>query len=346
MRALVKSERGPGHLELRDDWPSPHPGPGWVVVDVTACGICGTDLHIWHDEHKNFPPVVLGHEYVGRVASLGPGVQGWSVGDRVVCEQHTLACGHCHSCRRGAIHLCPDKRSPGWGIDGAFADQVALPASLLHRVADGVPDDAAVTTEPLAICLTGIDRGEVRAGEVALVVGPGPLGILCSLALKAAGTRVLLAGRPTSQARLDLAGSLGVPTVTATAEAVGARLSEFADDRGADVVFEASGSEDGLALAVRASRRQGRVVCVGFTETDHVLFPAREAMTLALDVRFSMSSEYSSWDRALTLLALGAVDPRPLVRAYPLEAWREAFGDLAARQVVKAVLRPGPVTAR
>ena len=309
-------------------------------MDVSACGICGTDLHILNDEHKNWPPVVLGHEYVGRIATVGPGVEGWRVGDRVVCEQHTLACGHCYSCRRGAIHLCPAKRSPGWGIDGAFAEQVKLPAILLHRVPDNVPDEAAVLTEPLAICLTGSDRGEVRAGEVALVVGPGPVGVLSSLVLKASGARVLLAGRPSSAGRLELARSLGIETVAATQEQAETRLAEISDGRGADVVLEASGSGDGVALAVRATRRQGRVVCVGFSDSENVAIPFGEAMRRALDIRFSMSSEPTTWDRALALLATGAVEPRLLVSQYRLEDWRQAFDDLASRRVVKAVLKP------
>jgi len=336
MRALVKSERGSGHLKLHDDWPAPVAASGWIVADVAACGICGTDLHIWHDEHDYWPPVVLGHEYVARVAELGSGVEGWSVGDRVVCEQHSLACGHCDSCRRGAIHLCPDKRPPGLGIDGGFAEKLALPASLLHAVPDNVPDGAAVVTEPLAICVTAVDRGQVLPGEIALVIGPGAVGLLTAMVLLGCGLRVFLAGRSTSETRLALARSLRIETVAADPASVAERLGS----RGADVVFEASGSEEGLALAVGASRRQGRIVVLGIVGRDRVGFRVGEAMRRALDLRFSMSSERSSWDRALALLAQGTVDPRPLVRTYPLEEWRRAFDDLATRSVVKAVLTP------
>jgi L-iditol 2-dehydrogenase len=338
MRALVKSGRGPGHLDLDPDWPEPRPRPGWVVVNVTACGVCGTDLHIWHDQHKYWPPVVLGHEYTGRISQVGDGVAGWLPGDRIVCEQHSLACGACDACRRGAIHLCAAKRSPGWGIDGAFAEKVALPAQLLHRVPDIVPDEAAVMTEPLAICLTGVDRAAVRPGETALVVGPGSLGLLTCLILRAAGVRVLLAGRASSTARLSLAQRLGIETAS-TGEAA-ERVAGLSARGGADVVIEASGSEDGLDLAVTATRTMGRIVCLGLSGRPRIAFPADEAMRRALDVRFSMSSEYSSWDRALSLLEVGSIDPRPLLTTYPLEAWRQAFDDLASRQVVKAALTP------
>jgi L-iditol 2-dehydrogenase len=338
MRALVKSSRGPGYLGLRTDWPEPKPEPGWVVVDVAACGICGTDLHIWHDQHRYWPPVVLGHEYVGRISAVGDGTRTWQPGERVVCEQHSLACGRCDACRRGAIHLCAAKRSPGWGIDGAFADKVALPATLLHRVPDSVPDEAAVMTEPLAIALTGVDRARAGAGETALVIGPGAVGLLTALILRASGLRVLLAGRSSSAARLDLAASLGIET--ASDEAAAGRVADFSPRGGADVVFEASGSEAGLVLAVASARTLGRVVCLGLSGRAQIAFPADEAMRRALDVRFSMSSEYSTWDRALALLASGAVDPRPLATGYPLEAWEQAFGDLAERRVVKAALMP------
>ena len=341
MRALVKFEAGPGHVELRQDWPAPSARPGWVVIDLAACGICGTDLHIWHDEFKSWPPVVMGHEYVGRIVEVGPDVKGWKVGDRVVCEQHAMACGHCYSCRRGAVHLCPEKRSQGIGIDGAFAEKVALPAWLLRRVPDNVPDEVAVITEPVAICVTGADRAELRPGEVALVVGAGPIGLLSSLVLRAAGAVVLMAGRlSTSEARMEIARSLGIPTVPTEPDEVQARLGALSEGRGADLVVEASGSEGGLALAVRSLRRQGRIVCLGIGGRESVAFPADEAMRRSLDIRFSFSSEYSAWDRALTLLATGAVDPRRLVRIYPLEQWRAAFDDLAVEAVVKAALSP------
>jgi L-iditol 2-dehydrogenase len=341
MRALVKSEPGPGHVDLHQDWPEPTVRAGWVVAEVAACGICGTDLHIWHDEFKTWPPVVMGHEYVGRIVEAGADVAAWKVGDRVVCEQHAMACGHCYSCRRGAVHICPEKRSQGIGTDGGFAEKVALPAWLLHRVPDAVPDEVAVITEPLAICVTGVDRAEVAPGEVALVVGAGPIGLLSALVLRASGAVVVLAGRPaSSEKRLGVARSLGIPTVSTEPGEVHAGLGALSEGRGADLVVEASGSEGGLCLAVGSARRQGRIVCLGMGGRDPVAFPADEAMRRSLDIRFSLSSEYSAWDRALTLLVTGAVDPRPLVRIYPLEQWRTAFDDLAARAVVKAALSP------
>lgn len=340
MRAIVKSERGRGHVDLHQDWPDPVVRPGWVVADVLACGICGTDIHIFNDEFRTFPPVVMGHEYVVRITELGEGVEGWSVGDRVVCEQHVSACGVCDVCRRGMIHLCREKRPPGGGVDGAFADKVALPSKLLHRVPEGVHDEQAVVTEPAAICLTGIDRGQVRPGELAVVVGPGSVGLITSLLLRAAGLDVLVVGRRTSEARLALARSLGFEVSLDDPAEIHAKLAAKSPRNGADVAFEASGSERGLDLAIDATRRAGRVVCLGIAGAERIGVRVDEALYRNLDLRFSNSSEYSTWDRALAMLASGAVDPMPLIAPYPLEGWQQAFDDLGSRRVVKAVLKP------
>ncbi len=342
MRALVKTERGRGHLDLRNDWPSPTARPGWVVINVIACGICGTDLHILEDEHKNWPPVVLGHEYVGRISELGDGVFGWSLGDRVVCEQHTLACGVCDACRRGAIHLCPHKRSPGWGIDGGFADRLALPANLLHRVPDEVTDLGAVVTEPTAICITGLDRAALATGERVVVVGPGPIGLICALLARASGAaEVTVIGRSSSRARLAIARDLGFCVLVGDEAEAGPAILDVARGLGVDLALETSASASGLELAVAATRRLGRVVCLGISGRGSIPFPVDAAMERSVTVHFSMSSEYSAWARALQLMASGRYDPSPLVTTYALEMWSRAFDDVAKHRVVKAALTPG-----
>lgn len=333
MKALVKVERGVGNVELRTDWAKPKAGLGWVVVEVAACGICGTDLHIQEDTHKNWPPVVLGHEYTGRIVEVGPGVEEWHVGERVVCEQHHGACLSCDVCRRGAIHLCSSKRSPGWGIDGAFAEFVALPAWLLHRVPDGVTFQAAAVTEPTAICITGLDRAQLQAGERVLIVGPGPIGLISALLARCSGaSRVVVAGRSSSQVRLDLAESLGLEVHrTDTDDTLSGTF---------DVAIETTGAEDAIAFACNHTRAMGRVVELGIASSATVPFPLNQAMYRALTVSFSMSSEYSSWDRALALMASGRYDPTPITKVYSLDDWQSAFHDVEKRRAVKALITP------
>lgn len=338
MQALVKQQHGDGHVTLQD-WPRPSATAYDVVLDVAACGVCGTDLEIIHDRHKNWPPVVLGHEYTGTVASVGSEVTGWSVGDRAVCEQHTKACGRCFSCRTGAIHLCESKRAPGWGIDGGFAEQLVLPARLLHRVPANVNDLAAAMTEPTAICLTGLDRVAPRAGETAVVFGPGTLGLITAMLLRAHGLSVVLAGRATSGHRLAIAAELGLATAQSDNHELDSRLALTAP-HGVDLVVDTSGNAEALNHGLRCLRRAGRVLELGMAESSEQLDTSL-AMQKAASIMFSLSSEYSTWDRALALMASGVYDPTPLARTYPLHRWADAFNDVRARRVIKALLIPG-----
>ncbi len=346
MKALRKLRPGDDHLELVDV-DAPGARPGWAVLDVTYAGICGTDVHITHNRFPSWPPVTLGHEFLGVVASTGDGVD-VPVGTRVVCEPHALACGRCHLCRRGHAELCAAKRSPGWGIDGAMAEQVAVPASLLHPVPDGVDDLAAALAEPTAVVVSGFERLPVPLGGFVLVVGPGPIGILAALVARAAGAgRVVLVGRRSSAARLELAASLGVETwlddgLDDGGESVPDRVRAATGGRGADLVVETSGSAGGVATCVLAARRRAGLLVLGVPDDPALEVPWGTAMNRALDVAFSLSSSWSSWDAALALMATGAVDPAPLATVFALRQWQDAFAALSDRTAVKALIAPTP----
>ena len=149
MKALVKTQKGVGYLELREV-SIPHPGPGEVLLKILSAGVCGTDIHVRDDNFPYWPPVILGHEFAARVVELGPGVTLVKEGDRVVGEPHTRACGHCYLCHTGNIQICPDKRSPGWGIDGAMAEFLVMPEQLLHKIPDSIDDAIGGIIEPAA----------------------------------------------------------------------------------------------------------------------------------------------------------------------------------------------------
>ena len=340
MRAVVKTRRGEGHVELLDV-DEPAAKAGWVVLEVIGAGICGTDLHILHDEHPYWPPVTLGHEFAGRIAELGAGVEGWRVGDRVVCEPHAGACGICHLCRRGFAQLCAHKRSPGWGIDGALAPYVAVPAHLLHRVPDEVSDLAAAVCEPTAISVSALERVGVSAGETVVVLGPGPIGLICAMVARALGAgRVVVVGRASSAPRLAIAEQLGLEVWRSDELDVEEAAREGTAGRGVDVVVDTSGGGSAIASGVRMLRRRGRMCAVGVSGRDSIEFPWDEALFRAIDLHCSFSSSYTSWDGALSLLRSGAVRAEPLTTLFPLERWDEAFRALEAREVVKAVLTP------
>ena len=337
MIGLVKVARGNTELELRDVTLR-EPGEGEVVVRVRYAGICGTDVHIAQDEFPSWPPVVLGHEFTGTVEQAGPGADAALVGRRVVCEPHASACHVCYLCRRGHPELCASKRSPGWGVNGAFASHVVVPAWLLHTLPDGVPDVVAVLAEPMAVVMTALRRASLAAGDFVLVVGPGPVGALAALACRAAGAAdVVVAGRSGSSARLGLLSDLGFVTL---AGGVAEAVRDWTSGRGADLVVECSGSAEGIATAIDAARRRGRIASIGLSGGPTLEVPWDLATSRALDVAFSMSSNYEAWEPGLTILSRVAYEAARLPTVYPLASWRDAFQRLQSRTVVKAVLDP------
>jgi L-iditol 2-dehydrogenase len=342
VRGLAKLAHGNHDLELLD-LPLRQPEANEVVIRVTYAGICGTDLHIALDEFPSWPPVILGHEFTGRVEKIGEMADPRLIGTRVVCEPHAGACHTCYLCRRGLAELCASKRSPGWGIDGAFAPYVVLPTWLIHQVPDEVPDIVAVLTEPMAVAVTALRRAHLAAGDSVLVIGAGPVGLLAAMAARASGASdVVVAGRSRG-GRLEQASRLGL-AVTITDDSV-EFLRARTDGRGADLVVETTGSSAGVRAALQAVRQRGRVAAIGLSGEPAISVPWDLATTRAVDLAFSMSSNYEAWGPALTILARVAPEARALPSIYRLTDWHDAFEAVAARKVVKAVLDPSEAEA-
>lgn len=341
MQALVKTLRGPGNVDLLD-WPEPKIGPHEVLIEIHACGICGTDVHVYHDTVSSDPPVVLGHELSGVVAAVGAEVGHVKAGDAVSAETHHGLCGACRYCRSGFPRHCRARGTIGRRVDGAFARYFKTAAARVYALPPGVDLLAGAVTEPLFTCAHAVlERGEVRAGEVAVVLGPGTMGLLAAQVARACGAAVVVAGLAADAARLAVARDLGIPhVVDLEAEDLEALVQGITDGYGADVVFECSGAAPAVALGVRLLRKQGRLVQVGLVGSS-VPLPMDEITFNALDVRGAVGATATAKDAALRLLATGAVRTRPLVtHQYPLEAWREAFARWEAKEGVKHVLIP------
>ncbi len=184
-RAIFESP-GAVRLVTSDD---AAPAESEVVLEVAACGICGTDRSIFRGEYFVDPPVVLGHEYSGTVIEIGADVSTFAVGDRV-CVDPNITCGLCAYCRRGASHLCTDLRPLGISRDGGFARYSHVPARYAYRLPDNVPLDEGALVEPVACCLRGIQQAGLNSGDSAVILGAGPIGsILLQLALQAGAAR-------------------------------------------------------------------------------------------------------------------------------------------------------------
>ena len=343
MLALIKRAKGEGQMGL-DERPIPVCGEDEVLIRVAYSGICGTDIHILHDQFAYYPPVILGHEFSGEIVQIGQRVTGFSVGDRVVGEPHNRACGKCHLCRNGHIQNCADKRSIGWGIDGAFTDYLVMPEKLLHKIPDTLSLPEAAMAEPCAIVAHQLlERARVTPGDTVVVMGMGPIGLIAAQMAKIAGAGcVLLCGTNADmEYRLKVADALGCYDrfINVQAEDADAVVRTVAPD-GADLVVEASGAGSAIRTAIKVLKKWGTLCAIGMTAAPTVEIPWNEAMMKVLDVQFNMSSSYGGWEIALKLMASGKLNVTPMIGIRPLRQWEEAFDDLQAGRAIKLLLQP------
>ncbi len=333
MIGVTKLSAGAGNVGLSEREPAAQVPAGYVRLAVRAAGICGTDLHIEAGEYRCVPPVTMGHEVCATVAELGAGVEGDWLGERVVSETYYGTCGTCMQCRDGRPNLCPQRRSIGTHVDGAFAASVVVPAHGLHRVPDPLSDAAASMTEPLACCCQAmLDPTRIGPGDRVLVVGPGAIGLLAAQVAAACGARVEVRGSPTDAKRLTIADGLGFATSVASADAL--------DEEGYDVAVDCSGAAPGIADAMRAVRRHGALVQIGLAGRD-VTLPYDLLCFKELIVATSLATTPTSWRRATRLIADEAVALEPLVsEVVALADFRHAFDASRAGDGVKFVLDP------
>jgi L-iditol 2-dehydrogenase len=328
--AVGKLAPGVGNLGMRDQ-PIRRPGPGEVLVEVIATGVCGTDLHIADEEFPSEPPVTMGHEVTGEVVAARDDASPW-LGRRVACETYFSYCERCEHCRNGNPNLCDRRRSIGSRVDGGFARWLTIPERNLWRVPDHVGRHAGALAEPLA-CVTRcmLDPPIVDVGDRVLVVGPGTMGLLTAQLARAAGGLVTIAGLERDRHRLDVAESLGL---TAALSDDGAGLHGF------DVVAEASGRPGGAAIAFGAVRKGGRYVQIGIFGAP-ITAPLDDLLYKELVVTSGNASTPSSWRRAMAVLDAGLVELDALVSdILPLYEWERAFEATRRGDGVKIVLDP------
>jgi len=343
MIALVKEKEGKAGLGLQE-CPVPAYGEDEVLIKVAYSGICGTDLHIYHDQYPYYPPVILGHEFSGEIVEIGNEVTLFAPGDRVVGEPHNKACGKCYQCRNGHIQNCSDKRSIGWGIDGAFTNYLVMPEHLLHKVPDGVSMEAAAVTEPAAIVAHQLlERAGVRAGDNVVIMGVGPIALLAAQMARIAGAgKVILCGCTSDiEFRLKIAEKLNCfdRFIDVLREDAAAIIMEETGI-GADLVVEASGAGSAIKTAIKVLRKRGRLCAIGMTARETVEVPWNEAMMKVIDVQFNMSSSYEGWQIALKLLESGKLQVEPMVQVRALKDWEQCFADLESGKAMKILLEP------
>ena len=341
MNAVVKVDRGIGKIEFKNV-PDPVAGPDQVMIEVKAAGICGTDLHIWHDECPYNPPVILGHEISGVIAEMGEGVAGFEVGDRVTSETAGVICGTCLYCRIGNYNLCIERLGIGSGIDGAFTRYCVVRKDIVHNLPENVDFAAGALCEPLSCCVHGvIEQTGVSAGDLVVIHGAGVIVLLSLQVAKAEGGRVVVLGLSRDEERLKIARQLGADeTVNIEESDAGEIVKALSGGYGADVVLECSGTEQAASLGLEIIRKRGKFTQMGlFGHPIRIDF--EKIAYKELQVAGFFSQKWTAWKRALMLLKEGKVKTAPLLTdRFPLKRWEEAFRKFEAKESGKILLIP------
>ena len=322
MKALMYL--GPERLEMARI-PDPVAGEGEVLVQVEATGICGSDLHGYLGKTgRRIPPMVMGHEFSGVVAALGPGLSAYRVGDRVVV-QPVISCGECEFCKQGLTNLCAAKKLFGvMDVNGSMAEFVAVPEHLLYPLPANVDFLSGALIEPLAVAYSATKKAEVR-GKTVLVVGSGTIGLMLLQTILAEGPRAVYVS-DVNEFRLGVAKRLGAAGVINPAKGdFAAAVAEATLGRGFDVVFEAVGITPTVQQAMSALRIEGTCVWVGNSEKI-ISLNMQEVVTKVLRVFGTYTYSHAEFGEALGLVAAGKIDMKPIIsRVEPLERGAEMF---------------------
>lgn len=343
MKALRRLRRSARAAEIQDV-PVPSPGPGEVLLAVSHCGVCGSDLHAFlnHRGYEGLPEqFTFGHEFSGIIQNIGSGVSGWRVGDRavVVSVQGCLE-KSCAYCSIGFSQLCRSRKIIGIHLDGGMAEYSVVNQKYLIRLPEGMEMMAAALAEPLSVadhCVS--DCAKTGKGELVVVSGPGIIGILCALVARLSGAEVVLVGTKTDNyLRLPVARKIGFETfVTGPEKPTLAEQLKERFGRLADQHIEASGAPAAMISATDVVRPLGNITVVGLY-ADDVPLNLTKLVRNQINFKTSYASDIPNYQRAIQMLHRGDIPIAELVRTYSLKDGLTAFADAEKQAVLKPIL--------
>lgn len=332
---------GKGSFEVRQA-PELRPGPGEVVIKNMVCGVCGTDVHIFHGEPGSAdvnPPVVLGHEYSGEVVEVGEGVTALKPGDHVTVDPN-IYCGECVYCRNGKKQLCETMQAVGVTRDGGFGEYSLVPAAQAFKLGDSVPYEAGAMAEPVACCLHGIDLAGIKAGDRVCIVGGGAIGLIMLQLAKLSGASTLVLSEP-NEKRRQVALSLGAdaaidPTAPDARSAYEAALGD-----GADVVIECVGNNAAVKSAFQLAKKGATIVLFSVPKVDATFdLPLFDVYKKELTIRGSFVNP-DTHERAVRLINSGKLDFTSIItHRFNLDQLPEAIAMQMSSESIKVVVCP------
>ena len=337
--AVVNYAPEANSVELQEI-PVPEIGPDEVLLEVAAVGVCGSDLHQWTADHSwpvNYP-VVLGHEFAGKIFKTGGLIQNWSEGDRVVSETAAIIDPDNPLSREGRYNLDPTRKGFGYGVNGAMTSFVRVPARCLHRVPDSLPLEKAALTEPCCVAFNAVVmNGEIQPGDRIVVFGPGPIGLLCAAMARLQGAEVAVVGLERDKERLEIAErSYGCQPVIEG-------LDDWAyevDGLGVNGVVDAAGVSVTLKKSLEIVRPGGWISKVGWGPQP-LGFSLDPLVQKNIRLQGSFSHNRPIWERVIRLLTTGQLNIEPIIGGtWSLSEWHTAFETMHSGEIVKAVLTP------
>lgn len=319
----------------------PEPAPGEVLLKIAYCGICGTDMHVYHGNMDARVGLnrVIGHEMSATVAAIGDDVAGFDVGQKVVVRPLD-ACGDCPACAAGHQHICHNLKFLGLDTDGAMQEYWSVPAHTLHHLPNDMRLDHAALIEPVAVACHDVRMSGLKAGEDVVVIGGGPIGILVAMVARDAGGKVVVS--EVNEARLAIARKLGFDTVNPLQTDLASEINARTGNKGADVVFEVSGSQPGVDAMTTVAATRGRIVMVAIHATapkvDMFQFFWRELNLIGVRVY-----EPEDYDKAISVIVAGGVDAETVITdVSPLSDIQAAFEALdSSPTAMKSLIKVG-----
>jgi len=344
MPAVVQYDMKKGAVELRD-MDRPEIGENEVLLRVRGVGVCGSDVHQYHNTQSWSVkvPVILGHEFCGEIAQAGKGVKGFKEGDRVASETAADIDFDSPMTRRGMYNLDPARRGFGYDIHGAMAEYVKVPARLLHRIPKNVSFEVAAMTEPCCVAFQAtIVNAHIRPGDTVIIIGPGPIGLLCATMARLSGAgKVIVAGTTRDQGRMEIGLKAGAThAVDVQTQDMMKLLSGMGDGLGADVIVDSTGASISLKSALDWIRPAGQITKVGWGPQP-MNFSMDPLVKKAVTLQGSFSHTWAVWERVLEMLGSGQLDPRPyLSKVSAIGDWKPCFDGMHDGSLIKAVLTP------
>ena len=348
MKALVKTDRGPGHLSLLD-WPVPQIGDNDLLIQVKAAGICGSDLRMKNlgNSENLRPPVVVGHEFAGVIAQVGKNVRGFQVGQRVVSDNSGDLCGQCDMCARGNYLMCAHRVGLGSGMDGGFAPYVKISGHLLsvnpqslYTIPDNVSFEEASLMDPICNAYKAVaEESSLMPGQDILIFGLGTIGLLAvKIAHLMGAGRIIAVNRSHNERRFQIAREFGATDVICSKEEdVIQRVTDITRGEMVPILIDCAGQNQILEMALTLLQKGGEFIKVGY-DANPVNVSLDRYVNKGIRIQGHFAYDYMGWKNCLKLLELGKLDVRSIItHRLPLQQWEEGFRLVENREGIKVI---------